>query len=550
MTNLKPQVPFLWPEPRVREGIAIYEDNPPFGELALGAISFFGVISAITSQGVDVLEGWLERNRDLNASVIVAVYPTCATNRSDLDRLQALVERSGGRLTAHIWPLQQATDRSLSALCFLAKHSDRFHITTGSTEDFGLDPWLGGHLNFVFRADPCLVEAFKRHFDWLWVNSCEILSNGVTAIPDLVLPKGSEEGARVWKAYIDNLAGIPASDETPRVVAHVDPETGDVTIESPEGDTLPAPTDQLGITKLDPIAERVAHLYEQGTLVSIDKLGRIPPLDAPLDPSVFGDAAELVRGNVKRTVSMRVSVIDKKTLKEIEACRQGLRTLLTKFTFGLADNMRWMPDAARPLFEAELSRTNEEGQKLISGLTCGNVGSFLKAKHDTLVADLNAMYSQLGRPGQVTPDVVAKVFESLKDRLEKAQSTNFMPKLSYSSITFTSTDNAFASPWGQAYSLLSDAAAFPRKALTDSFFFRGLKTPKKVLLEAMNVADDALLRDSGTLELEDRCRAELDLLSRIEKAPIESKLRCELLLKIIDGAPTASVEKDLEKKST
>ena len=549
MTNLKPQVPFLWPEPRVREGIAIYEDNPPFGELALGAISFFGVISALTSQGVDVLEAWLERNHDLKASVIVAVYPTGATNRSDLDRLQALVERAADRLIAHIWPLQQVTDRSISALCFLAKDSGVVHITAGSSEDLGLDPWLGGHLNFVFRADPCLVEAFKRHFDWLWVNSCEILSNGATAIPDLVLPKGSEEGSRVWQAYIDNLAGIPANDEMPRVVAHVDPETGDVTIESPEGDTLPAPTDQLGITKLDPIAERVAHLYEQGTLVSIDKLSRIPPLDAPLDPSVFGDAAELVRGNVKRTVSLRASVIDKKTLKNIEARRQGLRTLLTKFTFGLADNMRWIPAAARALFEAELGRINKEGQKLISDLICGNVDAFLETKREALVADLNAMYSQLGRPGQVTPDVVAKVLQSMKERLEKAQSTNFMPKLSYSSISFTSTDNAFASPWGQAYSLLSDVAVFPRKAQSDSFFFRGLKTSKKVLLNAMNVADDALLRDSGTLELEDRCKTELDILSRIEKAPIASKLRCELVLKIIDGAPIASIEEELKKRS-
>ena len=550
MTNLKPQVPFLWPEPRVREGKTVYEHNPPFGELALGAISFFGVISALTSKGVDVLDAWLEQNHDLKASVIIAVYPTCATNRSDLDRLQALVERSADRLTAHIWPLPQVTDRSISTLCFLAKDSDRFHITTGSSEDLGLDPWLGGHLNFVFRADPSLVEAFKRQFDWLWANSCAIRSGCATAIPDLVLPKGSEEGARIWQDYMNDVSGIPANDEMPRVVAHVNPETGDVTIESPEGDTLPAPTDQLGITKLDPIAERVARLYEQGTLVSIDKLSRIPPLDAPLDPSVFGDASELVRGNVKRTVSLRVSVIDKKTLREIEACRQGLRTLLTKFSFGLADNMRWMPDAARPLFEAELSRTNEAGQKLISGLTCGNVDAFLKAKHDTLVADLNAMYSQLGRPGQVTPDVTAKVLESLKDRLEKAQSTNFMPKLSYSSVTFTATDNAFASPWGQAYSLLSDVAAFSRKAQSDSFFFRGLKTPKKVLLEAMNVADDALLRDSGTLELEDRCKTELDILSKIEKSPIESKLRCELVLKIIAGAPIESIEEELNKKST
>jgi hypothetical protein len=303
----------------------------------------------------------------------------------------------------------------------------------------------------------------------------------------------------MWQGYMDQLRNVPANEEMPHVVTRLDPETGDVVIKSAEGNVLPTPTDLLGIKKLDPLADQVARLYEQGALVSIDKLSRIPPLDAPLDPSVFGDVSELVRGNVKRTVSMRASVIDKKTLKEIETRRQGLRTLLTKFTFGLADNMRWMPTAARALFEAELERTNKEGQKLISDLICGNVDGFLEAKREALIADLNAMYSQLGRPGHVTPDIIAKVMESLKGRLQKAQSANFTAKLSYSSISFTSTENAFASPWGQAYALLSDVAAFPRKAHTDSFFFRGVKTPKKVFIEAMNVADDALVRNSRTL---------------------------------------------------
>jgi hypothetical protein len=35
MTHLKQQAPFTWLEPRVREGMTIYEHNPPCGELAL-----------------------------------------------------------------------------------------------------------------------------------------------------------------------------------------------------------------------------------------------------------------------------------------------------------------------------------------------------------------------------------------------------------------------------------------------------------------------------------------------------------------------------------
>jgi hypothetical protein len=291
----------------------------------------------------------------------------------------------------------------------------------------------------------------------------------------------------------------------------------------------------------------VARLYETGALLSIDKLSRIPPLDAPLDPSLFGDASDLQRGNVTRKVSMRVSLIDEKTLKEIDKRRQGLRVLLTKFTFSLADNMPWMPVAAKSLFESELKRINEEGQELISDLLKGDVNAFIKGKHDALVADIDGMYAQLGRPGKATAGVITHVEESLKERLRKAQSANFMPKLSYSTVTFSNTDNALASPWEQAYSLLSDVATFPRKALTDVFFFRGLKVSKKDLIKAMNVADDVLCCNLGTFDVEDRCNGELDLLARIEKTPMESKTRCELVCRILDGSPFEPLDEELKK---
>ena len=114
----------------------------------------------------------------------------------------------------------------------------------------------------------------------------------------------------------------------------------------------------------------------------------------------------------------------------------------------------------------------------------------------------------------MTEDVITRVVESLKDRLTKAQSANFMPKLSYSMVSFVRTDNALVSPWGQAFSLLVDIAAFPRRVLTDGFFLRGLKVSEDDLIEAMNVADDALCRDLRVRGIKDRCKTELDLLSR------------------------------------
>jgi hypothetical protein len=191
-----------------------------------------------------------------------------------------------------------------------------------------------------------------------------------------------------------------------------------------------------------------------------------------------------------------------------------LRVLLTKFTFGLADNIRWMPTTARKLFVSEVNRVNKEGQKLILDLLGGDIDAFIDANRTELVTDINGMHMELGRSGQVSDRVITEVVDNLKDRLRKVGSANSMPKLSYSVVRFSSTDNAIVSPWGQAFSLLADVAAYPRKVLTDSFFLRGLKVPEEALIEAMNVADDALLRDLRSRGIRDRCKAELNLLTR------------------------------------
>jgi hypothetical protein len=226
----------------------------------------------------------------------------------------------------------------------------------------------------------------------------------------------------------------------------------------------------------------------------------------------------------------------------------GLPTLLTKFSFGLADNIRWMPITARKLFESEVNRVNKEGHKLISDLLGGDIDAFIDAKRAALVADINGMHAELGRSGKVGDDVITKVVTEIKDRLQKAQSVSFMPKLSYSVLSFSRTDNAMVSPWGQAFSLLADVAAFPRKALTDSFFLRGLKVPEDDLIEAMNVADDALLRNLQARGIKDRCKAELNLLTRIEKAPMKSRDRCELVWRVLSDNSIETIDETLNEK--
>jgi F0F1-type ATP synthase assembly protein I len=65
------------------------------------------------------------------------------------------------------------------------------------------------------------------------------------------------------------------------------------------------------------------------------------------------------------------------------------------------------------------------------------------------------------------------------------------------------------------------------------------------LIKVMNVADDALCRDLAARGIKDRCKAELTLLSKIEKASMEAKQRCDLVLQILVGAVLGPIEETL-----
>ena len=522
--------------------MAAYALAPPFADMAGRARSAFGILNAPTMSSIRLLEGWLDGGSDFQLRILAAVYPTCETGHDELAAFKLLVEDFQPKVQVRVLALDALDSRAANALCFVDRVGEGVHLVVGSASSLSAEPTKPGQVGFVFRAEPALAESFKRFFDLSWFNALDIFAPGATEIPALVVPPGSEEAQRRWNAYMCLGEKVAAPDE---VEIRVDPVTGQVEVVTPGGEPVPSPTEEVGLPKLDPVAERIARLYEAGALVSIDKAGRIPPLDAPVDPRLFGDAAALIKGSVLRKLSFRASVIDEATLKSIDKHRKGLRTLLNRFSFALADNMRWIPHAARELFEAEMARLNTEGQQLIRSLLSGGVEAFIAERRQSLMKDLGDMHTELGLSGQLPVNVVESVVANVTKRLERATTADLLPTVSYSSIGFRRGESAGASPWGQAYSLISDIAAFPRKALTDPFFFRGLKCDQEDLIDAMNVADDALLRDRSVRSLRDRCRDELVLLGRID-CVTDARQRCGLVCRLIAGDDVVGIHCDVD----
>src|SRR5436190_9205837 len=108
---IDPETPFIWPEPRILEQIASYQNAVPFETLGEDSDSIFGIVSALSGQGIDALKRWLEHNPSLRVRLIIAVYPTCLTTENDLIRIRSLTKEESDCLQVRVKTCMRVTDR-------------------------------------------------------------------------------------------------------------------------------------------------------------------------------------------------------------------------------------------------------------------------------------------------------------------------------------------------------------------------------------------------------------------------------------------------------
>lgn len=540
---LAPRIPFAWPELRVQLEMLDYRDVPAFDGIVRNSRSLLAVIAAPAGRTVEVLERWMAANETLRANVVLAVYPTCSTQREHMDALLDLQRRYRPRLEVGVRTHASVTHRPTSLLLFECRESQQVVLAVTPSEDLGGDPRADGKLNLVLRADPGIQKVILDEFKSDWVCSLPIEDDGVRALPYLVLPDGTEEAARLWREYVDQWARAFTARR-----AVVDPKSGVVKLMGADGRELESPAKSVGLEEPDPLTLELAAIYERGHLVSIDKLSRVPPLDAPINVRQLGDAAELQAGGVRRTVRSHVSIFAKADLDAFEKCRRSVRETLNRFTFALADGMRWMPHTARTLFESEIEQLEQRGEQLVGTMIQGDVDKFLASKRDQVAKDVSDMLAQLGRPTQVPDALLNDVMGKLGDRLRKSHEASFRPTLTYTPIAFSGRSGSSSDPWGQASTLLCDIVSRPREAVTSAFFFRGFTVPKSKYIEAMDIAEDTIVPVLGSFEATDRAELELALIAKLRKAGLEPRQRCEFAWRILRNERVESIEAEIETK--
>jgi hypothetical protein len=135
-------------------------------------------------------------------------------------------------------------------------------------------------------------------------------------------------------------------------------------------------------------------------------------------------------------------------------------------------------------------------------------------------------------------ETVSKIISGLEERLKEALDGDFLPKVSFATISLESRDaSSHVSSWAHARTLLTAIARYPREAITDSYFFRGYRVPLADMLAAMNVAEDCLATnwpDSAARTVAD------SQLAAIKKIEADSRLndrdQCEQLLALMQSS--------------
>lgn len=193
-----------------------------------------------------------------------------------------------------------------------------------------------------------------------------------------------------------------------------------------------------------------------------------------------------------------------------------------------------MPKQAIPLFEAALTAANEDAKKLLGATMGDDIEAFLASQRDRIRSDAQRMYEAYHPGGRIPDNAVSNILDELKTRLDRTKADKLIPRVAYSPVAFNPTQSTeWSSPWGQAFALLKGVAEFPREAMTNRFFWQGVKTNEEDLIKSMNVAGDYLVAEYGGRKAMRCAEDELDLIKRLEDAPSESIEKCRALWALI-----------------
>jgi hypothetical protein len=519
-----PQVPAPCPaDPSPTASLRLIDS---FEEHASSAKSLFGIVVNPLGSDIEWIESYARSNSKLRIGLIVYLLPGCPTSSADLSEVGRSFRKHGALLRVNV----SSTDnlRWRPFLCMV-------HGEAGGGFLASSCPGTGVGSIRSLPADPTLVTSLATEFRECWADAVDIGIREVQDVPVAFLERGGQPYGTVWEQYSRSVAAAAADRSRAKSISErIDPLS------------------YLEGVSVDGMAWKLSGLYRKGTLVTVDWRKRLSPFDLPVTWKMLVGIPRSLQAGLKPRTSARVSPFAAEELHRLEACRQGLTVLFAKYTFPLGQGLRWVPDVVRLQFEREWQRVNDKGRSLLEGLlpAVGGVSFFLGDRRKKTAADLEAAcHSMFGEDAVVSPFALSEVMSVLEKRIERALEGPITPRVTYSPIGFSQTEEKGSPSWGQARRLLEGIATCARRAIppavpqSPSMYEReDERSDAEDLAKAMCVLGDpwvATRTDASYLADCEKALRRIDMISK-SKAPEYEK--CERLLHLLEATDAKTRE--------
>lgn len=533
----KPTPPFVWPLPAEGTGPEPDELLVPFEDALADAKSIAGIVSGIDSSGV----GWIEellREPERKALLILAVYAGCPTRKDDLLRLLALQRRRTAKTEFRVLPMTGGSGAPGNCLATIPADGASPVFFFGTTPNFGIARFDTTQINMAFQADPLLTNKWSSWLDSSWAEATA-LTESTARIPSLVPARGSADAAAQWREYCDLLAHEPEQPKQEETPSPDDDNSESPAEESAQSESEDqAPSESIGIRKLDELAERVTRLFQNGKQVVIDHESIVKPLKVSVTPELFGQSREYWEGPVGQFQSFQISTFSKDELSVIEKYRTCSQTLLEKLGLPLGSGMRWMPARMISIYEREITSKGEEAKNALIRLIGKHSRTYVDGKKEEIEQYIKRTHQRLGGDGYPPPEILDKVLNRLLIRIDNALKSSLLAQPTYSEYRpVLYGQGSIEAHWAQVQRLVLALTRFPRKVLHRRDILAGMATSQSEIMQAMNIADDAILKIDQYEEYQVRRESvrDLGLLNWIAKSNIKARDRCKACLMMIDG---------------
>jgi len=563
-TNHPPQPPFIWSDSdQIAGEIFAYASNKK--DRVLAVFSEFG------KDGIKKLTGVLSNVKGRFVGMfIVFVYPACPTRSIDLDSLRKLqnklIQDERYDIEFRVKPLDRFNGLPLNSCLAISEEQFEALLLVGSSSNLDIGQSSKPEFNLVSSAEKGLSRQYLEWFKGIWDESAR-LNEHTIQIPEYV-PVESQLHTKYhtqWENYSNRCAREFCSEQS-RQQQTQPHQSGEDSAEYPNrasGDSRndfkydesdvgqSFSGDRFRMPEVDELSDRVNQLTENGKQVMLAHSTAIRPLDSPISPRLFGQDRERSYKSITRHQAFRISILSPAQLKKINDYRKASQTIIGKLGLSLEKSVYWMPDKMIPHFENEIKAREVRAKELIGNIFGENLDEFMAKNRSVVERDFKAAYRKINKTRDVPDYLIRELMDELRSRIEVARNNPIATRVTYSTVRYKLESNSkFEAPWAQVEKLVLGLVKFPRMNILkiNSLSFDSIGSEE--ILEAMDVANDNILKVWRTNKNQGirRSKEELNTVKWIKDADIEDRDRCEAYFRLIRGDRPIDILKSVEDK--